>query len=89
MTIRFVTYAAIFALSAATAVAAHAASTSDPSQDRAENAITAQLNQQQLEGQGGYAIETYQGIMHSPNGDTMHEQIAQPPSDDGNLSIIE
>jgi membrane-bound lytic murein transglycosylase B len=85
---RFATFAAILALSATT-IAAQAASRSDPGQDQRENAITAQLNQQQL--QGGYGPETYEGIMRSqsPNQGMMQEQIAQPPSDSGDLSIIE
>ena len=89
MTNRFATFAAIIALSAATTVAAQAASHSDPVQDQRENAITARLNQQQL--QGGYWPETYQGIMGkpSPYQSMTQEQIAQPPEDTSDLSIIE
>lgn len=90
MTTKFATYAAIIALSAATAFSAHAASQSNPAQDQQENAITAQLNQQQLmNGNYGYGVETYQGIMHGANQGATQEQIAQPPSDDSSLSIIE
>ncbi|HLI19708.1 MAG TPA: hypothetical protein VKV32_01220 [Stellaceae bacterium] len=87
----FATYAAVLALTAATAVAAKAATSSNPAQDRREDAITAQLNQQQLllNGNHGYGVETYEGIMHRPNQGAPREQIAQPPSDDTNLSIIE
>lgn len=89
MTKRFASFAAIIALAAATTVASQAASYSDPVQDQRENAITAQLNQQQL--QGGYGPETYQGIMRSqsPNQGMMQEQLAQPPADSSDLSIIE
>ena len=89
MTKRFATFAAMLALSAATTVAAQAAGRSDPAQDQRENAITAQLNQQQI--QGGYRPETYEGIMRSqsPNQGMMQEQIAQPSADSGDLSIIE
>ena len=95
MTKRFASFAAIIALTAATTVAAQAASRSDPAQDQHENAITAQLNQRQLQGSGmsygSYGTETYQGIMqsHSPNGGMMQEQMAQPPADASDLSIIE
>lgn len=84
----FASLAAAFALAAMTAVAAHAASPSNPAQDQSENAVTAQLNQQQVQA-NGYGVETYEGIMHSPNQGAPQEQIAQPPSDDNNLSIIE
>jgi hypothetical protein len=89
MTKRFATLAAIVALSAATTVAAQAGSRTDPVQDQRENAITARLNQQQL--QGGYVPETYQGMMPipSPYPGMMQEQIAQPPEDTSDLSIIE
>jgi hypothetical protein len=86
---RFAAYATFIALSATMTVAAHAASQTNPAQDQSENAITAQLNQQQADMNGGYGVETYQGIMHSPNQGATQEQIAQPPSDDSNLSIIE
>jgi hypothetical protein len=95
MTNRFATFAAIVALSAATTVAAQAASRSDPAQDQRENAITAQLNQQQLRGSGmgygSYGTETYQGTMRSgsPNRGMMQEQTAQPPAGASDLSIIE
>ena len=36
----------------------------------------------------GYGVETYRGIVQSPNQSTMREQIAQPPAD-SDLSIIE
>ena len=87
MTKRFATFAAIIALSAATT--AQAASRTDPVQDQRENAITARLNQQQL--QGGYGPETYQGIMGSQSSyqGMTQEQIARPPDDSGDLSIIE
>jgi hypothetical protein len=89
MTKRFATFAAILALSAATTVAAQAASRSDPAQDQRENAVTAQLNQRQL--QGGYGPETYQGIMGSQGSyqGMTQEQIAQPSAGSGDLSIIE
>jgi hypothetical protein len=89
MTKRFATFAAIIALTAATTVAAQAASYNDPAQDQRENAITAQLNQQQA--QGGYGPETYQGIMpnRGANQGMMQEQIAQPPAGSSDLSIIE
>ena len=64
-----------------------AAPASDQAQDQRENAVTAQLNQQQLQQSNG--VETYQGIVQSPNQSTMREQIAQPPSDNSDLSIIE
>jgi hypothetical protein len=83
---RIATYAAIIALSAATTVAAQAATRTDASQDQRENQVTSQLNQQQL--QGGYGTETYQGIMQNDQG-TMQEQVAQPPAGSSNLSIIE
>jgi len=88
---KFATYAAIIALSAATTVAAQAASRSDPAQDQRENQVTSQLNQQQVQGSGmSYGTETYQGIMQSsPNQGMMQEQIAQPPADSSDLSIIE
>ena len=87
---RFAAYVAFIALSAATTVAAHAASQINPAQDQSENAVTAQLNQQQVQMSGSaYGIETYEGIMHSPNQGAMQEQIAQPPSDNSDLSIIE
>ncbi len=93
MTKRFASYAAIIALSTATTIAAQAASRSDPAQDQRENAITSQLNQQQLQGGGmGFGTETYQGTMpriYSPNQGTMQEQIAQPPAGSSDLSIIE
>jgi hypothetical protein len=90
MTKRFATFAAIIALSAATTVAAQAASRTDPAQDQRENAITSQLNQQQLQGSGmSHGTEAYQGIVQSPNQGMMQEQIAQPPADSGDLSIIE
>lgn len=89
MTTKFAAYAAIIALSAATPLAAHAASASNPAEDQQENAITAQLNQQQLQMNGGYGVETYQGIASSPNQGAPQEQIAQPPTDNGDLSIIE
>jgi hypothetical protein len=91
MTNKFATFAAIIALSAATTVAAQAATRTDPAADQRENPVTAQLNQQQLQG-GGYGVETYQGIMPlsgGPNQGTMQEQIAQPPADSSDLSIIE
>jgi hypothetical protein len=69
---------------------------SDQAQDDRENAVTAQLNQQQLQqSNGGYGgelyqgVETYRGIVQSPNQSSMQEQIAQPPSDNSDLSIIE
>jgi hypothetical protein len=89
MTIKLAAYAAIIALSAATAVAARAASPSNPAQDQSENAITAQLNQRQVQMNGGYGAETYQGIAPSPNQGAPQEQIAQPPTDNSDLSIIE
>ncbi|HEX3971513.1 MAG TPA: hypothetical protein VHX19_09320 [Stellaceae bacterium] len=87
---KFATYAAIIALSAATTVAAQAASRSDPAQDQHENQITSQLNQQQVQG-SGYGTETYEGIMQgsSPNQGSTQEQIAQPPAGSSDLSIIE
>jgi hypothetical protein len=87
---KFATYAAIIALSAATTVAAQAATRSDASQDQRENQVTARLNQQQLQGTG-YGPATYQGIMpgHSTNQSMMQEQIAQPPAESSDLSIIE
>ena len=84
---RFAAYATFIALSAATTVAAHAATPANPAKDQIENPITAQLNQQQLQ-MSGYGVETYQGIMQSPNQSSMREQIAQPPAD-SDLSIIE
>jgi hypothetical protein len=88
MTKGFATFAAIVALSAATTVAAQAASRFDPVQDQRENAITARLNQQQL--QGSYGPEIYQGMTASPSPyQGMQEQIAQPPDDTSDLSIIE
>jgi len=90
MTKRFASFAAIIALSAATTVAAQAGT--DPVQDQRENAITARLNQQQIQGGGmGYGPETYQGIMQSrsPYQGMTQEQIAQPPADMSDLSIIE
>ena len=91
MTKRFATFAAIIALSAATTVAAQAASYSDPAQDQRENAITSQLNQQQVQGSMGYGTQTYEGIMQgrSPNRGMMQEQLAQPPEGSSDLSIIE
>jgi hypothetical protein len=91
MTNRIATYAAIIALSAATTVAAQAATRSDPSQDQRENQTTSQLNQLQLQDSGmGYGTETYQGIMsRGPNHGMTQEQIAQPPTDSSDLSIIE
>lgn len=89
---RFTAYVAFIALSAAATVTAHAASQTNPAQNQSENAITAQLNQQQVEMDGyggGYGVETYQGIAPSPNQGAPQEQIAQPPTDDSNLSIIE
>jgi hypothetical protein len=89
---KFATYAAIIALSAATTVAAQAASRSGASQDQRENQITSQLNQQQLQGSDmSYGTQTYQGIMQgrSPNQSMMQEQVAQPPTDSSDLSIIE
>lgn len=96
MTKTFATYAAIIALSAATTVAAQAAS-HDPAADQRENPITQQLNQQQLQGSGygysgmGYGTETYRGITQSrgPNQGMMQEQLAQPPERSSDLSIIE
>ena len=84
MKTRFAAYAAAIALSAATTVAAHAATMSNPARDRAENQITAQLNQQQAQ-QGNYGIEAYQGFVQQGS---PQEQIAQQP-DSGDLSIIE
>ncbi|HWE73027.1 MAG TPA: hypothetical protein VG328_07700 [Stellaceae bacterium] len=90
MTNKFATYAAIIALSAATTVAAQAASRSDPAQDQRENQVTSQLNQQQLQS-SGYGIETYEGIMQNrgSNQSTTQEQLAQPPAGSSDLSIIE
>jgi len=92
MTNKFATFAAIIALSAATTVAAKAAS-HDPAADQRENPITAQLNQQQLQGSGyssGYGVETYQGIMQNRSDRGMtQEQVAQPPAGSSDLSIIE
>lgn len=95
MTKTFATYAAAIALSLATTVAAQAAS-HDPAADQRENPITAQLNQQQLQGSAmryggdmGYGTETYPGIMQSPNRGMMQEQTAQPPAGESDLSIIE
>jgi hypothetical protein len=87
---KFATYAAIIALSTATTVAAQAASRSDPAQDQRENQVTAQLNQQQVQG-GSYGIETYEGIMQDrrANQGMMQEQVAQPPAGSSDLSIIE
>jgi len=74
-----------------------AAPASDQAQDQRENAVTAQLNQQQLQqsnDDGGYGVEanqgveTYQGTVQSPYQTRMQEQIAQP-SDNSDLSIIE
>jgi osmotically-inducible protein OsmY len=69
---------------------------SDQAQDQRENAVTAQLNQQQLQQSNGsyggetyQGVETYRGIVQSPNQSSTQEQIAKPPSDDGDLSIIE
>ncbi|HEY3916809.1 MAG TPA: hypothetical protein VGL83_03400 [Stellaceae bacterium] len=87
MKTRFAAYAAIIALSTATTVAAHAVTMNNPAQDQAENQITAQLNQQQVEN-GNYGVETYQGIMQRQSQGAPQEQIAQPP-DAGDLSIIE
>jgi hypothetical protein len=88
MTNKFATYAAIIALSAATTVAAQAASRSD--QDQRENQVTSQLNQQQLQGGDmGYGTQIYQGTMQSPNQSMMQEQVAQPPAGSSDLSIIE
>jgi hypothetical protein len=89
MTKRFAALVASIALSAAVTVAAQAATRGDPAQDQRENAITAQLNQQQL--RGGYGPETYQGIMGSQSSypGMTQEQVAQPPGDDSDLSIIE
>lgn len=92
MTKRFATFAAIIALSATTTIAAHAASYSDPAQDQRENAITAQLNRQQVEGSysGGYGTQTYEGIMQGgANRGMTQEQVAQPPAGSSDLSIIE
>ena len=95
MTKRLATFAAIVALSAATTVAAQAASRSDPAQNQRENQITAQLNRQQAQGgtEMGYGGEPYPGIVtrsfSGPNRATMQEQIAQPPTDTSDLSIIE
>jgi hypothetical protein len=87
---KFATYAAIIALSVATTVAAQAASRSDPAQDQRENQVTSQLNQQQLQG-SGYGTQTYEGIMQGrgSNQTMMQEQLAQPPADTSDLSIIE
>ncbi|HEV8016377.1 MAG TPA: hypothetical protein VGP48_12645 [Stellaceae bacterium] len=81
--------AAAIVCAAAMPLAAHAASFNDPAQDQAENQITAQLNQQQL--QGGYGVLTYEGVVQSPHfsSGSLQEQIAQPPDDADNLSIIE
>ena len=69
---------------------AFAAPVSKQVQDQRANAVTAQLNQQQLQqSSGAYVVKTYQGIMHSPNQGAMQEQIAQPPTDNSDLSIIE
>jgi len=74
---------------------AFAAPASDPFQDQRENAVTAQLNRQQLQqSNSGYGVETYQrverypGIVHSHNQSSMQEQIEQLPSET-DLSIIE
>jgi uncharacterized protein YpmB len=74
---------------------AFAAPASDPFQDQRENAVTAQLNRQQLQqSNSGYSVETYQGVesdqgmVQSPIQSSMQEQIVQPPSD-SDLSIIE
>ena len=94
MTKRLATFAAIVALSAATTVAAQAADR-NPAQNQRENQITAQLNRQQAQGgtEMGYGGEPYPGIVtqgfSGPNRATMQEQIAQPPSDASDLSIIE
>ena len=95
MTKRLATFAAIVALSAATTVAAQAASQSNPAQNQRENQVTAQLNRQQAQGgtEMGYGAELYPGIVtqgfSGPNRATLQEQIAQPPSDASDLSIIE
>jgi hypothetical protein len=85
------TSAAIIAFMAATPLAAHAASAGNPIQDQAENQITAQLNQGQVQGNGGYGVMTYEGVVQSPHfsSGSLQEQIAQPPDDSDNLSIIE
>jgi hypothetical protein len=87
---RFAAYAAFIAMSAAATVTAQAASRSDPAQDQRENVITRQLNQQQLQGYAGsgYGTGTYQGTPQTSQGWTQ-EQMAQPPSDEENLSFIE
>lgn len=85
--------AAAIALSVLGAVVTHAAGVSNPAQDQAENQVTAQLNQQQLQGNGGWGVLTYEGIAPAPSQvqfpDAMQEQIAQPPQDSDSLSIIE
>jgi hypothetical protein len=93
MTKTFATYAAAIALSLATTVAAQAAS-HDPAADQRENPVTAQLNQQQLQGSSmsygagmSYGTETYQGIMQ--NRGMIQDQVAQPPAGSSDLSIIE
>jgi hypothetical protein len=69
---------------------AFAAPANNPVQDQRENAVTAQLNQRQLQqSNSGYGVETYRGIVRSPNQNSMQKQIAQPPSDNSDLSIIE
>jgi hypothetical protein len=66
-----------------------AAPASNRVQDQRENAVTAQLNQQQLrKSNGSYGVETYQGITQRKQS-SMQEQIAQPPIDNSDLSIIE
>ena len=71
---RFAAYATFIALSAAMTVTGHAASQINPAQDQSENSVTAQLNQQQVQ-TNGYGVETYEGIMHSPNQGAPREQI--------------
>lgn len=86
MKARLAIYAAVIALSAATTGAAYAASPSNPAQDQNENQITAQLNQQQLQPSSGAG--TYQGATWTQQG-AMQEQIATPPADESDLSMIE
>jgi len=84
------TSAAIIALATAP-LAALAASAGNALQDQAENQITARLNQEQLRSNGGYVVMTYEGVVQSPrfSAASAPEQIAQPPDDTDDLSIIE
>jgi hypothetical protein len=87
------TATAIIALSLATPLAAHAGQATNLFQDQSENQITAQLNQKQLQDNGGYGVPSDEGMPYGQNPalstTAIPEQIAQPPDDAGSLSIIE